>query len=370
MKIVHVIHCCNAGGAEVFVKNLIKEMKNIDPNNQYQLWALHDSASLFNGNKEAMEYEKQYIAELLECGIEIKMVNKQKGLVGRFKMMRDINKLYNSFKPNIINCHLESVTFNVVSSLLFKKVKIYETIHNSVIRRKIIHKYFLNFKIEKYISIAKCVSEVIKMDIKVSDKKIRLIYNGIDVKKFDVIKNFKDDEHSIIAIGRLTKQKNHIFLLQAYKEVCQLCDIKKIKEPILKIYGTGELKNELMTYICDNNLKNVKLMGTTTDVPTVLKENDIYVMSSNWEGFSISLIEAKTAGISIVCTDVGGNNEIIENNKTGFVIEKENIEQLKNCLLKLIIEKDLCRKFYNNCKREKEKFDIKKSAQEYLELYN
>ena len=370
MKIVHVIHCCNAGGAEVFVKNLIKEMKKIEPNNQYQLWTLHDSSSLFNGNKEAIEYEKKYIDELLENGIEVKKVSKQNGLAGRFKMMQDINKLYNNFKPDIINCHLESVTFNVVSSLLFKRVKIYETIHNSIIRRKTIHKYFLNFKIQKYISIAKCVSEVIKRDIRVSNEKIKLIYNGIDVERFDVTKDFKNDAHSIIAIGRLTKQKNHLLLLKSYKEVCQLCDIKKIKKPVLKIYGTGELKDVLMTYIRDNNLKNVKLMGTTTEVPTVLKENDIYVMSSDWEGFSISLIEAKTAGISIICTDVGGNNEIIENGKTGFVTEKGNAEQLKDCLMKLLIQKDLRRKFYNNCKNEKEKFDIKKSAQEYLELYN
>ena len=56
------------------------------------------------------------------------------------------------------------------------------------------------------------------------------------------------------------------------------------------------------------------------DIPELLKESDIYVMSSEWEGLSISLIEALASGIPIVATNAGSNNEVVENNVSGIIV--------------------------------------------------
>lgn len=369
MKLVHVIHCCNAGGAEVFVKNLVEKMKDIDKNIEIQLWAVHDSKKLYKNDLKAVEFEEKYINELEKHKIRVKRISKTNGFMGRINMMIRINSLFNQFHPDVIHCHLESVTFNITSSLFFRRVKIYETIHNSIINKKYIHRYFLNFRIKKYVSIAKCVSSVIKRDLKVKDSKVVQIYNGIDVIKYDITRNVKEENISIIAVGRLTKQKNHILLLQAYKQLIDKCKIERIPIPELKIYGTGNLESLLQNYIYENNLEKCKLMGTSSNIPEILKQNQIYVMSSDWEGLSISLIEAKVSGISIICTDVGGNNEIIDNNETGILVKKGDVDGMARGLFALLTDKKMREKFYKNTKKEKNFFSIEQSASMYLQTY-
>ena len=144
-------------------------------------------------------------------------------------------------------------------------------------------------------------------------------------------------------------------------------EIENKSLPTLNIYGQGELKEELTEYISENHIKNVKLMGITNHVNEVLKQSDIYVMSSNFEGFSISLIEAMVSGIAIVCTDVGGNKEIIGSD-AGILVESNNINQLVKALNK-VLDKNVRQKLYNKCLERRKMFDIRESANRHLELY-
>ena len=85
----------------------------------------------------------------------------------------------------------------------------------------------------------------------------------------------------------------------------------------------------------------VSFLGVRQDIPELLKESDIYVMSSEWEGLSISLIEALTSGIPIVATNAGSNNEVIENDVSGIIVPTKDPEALAEGIYNLIIDKDL-----------------------------
>lgn len=253
-------------------------------------------------------------------------------------------------------------------ALLFESVKIIETIHNEKISHGKLHRYFLNNKLCKIVSIANKVTESINKELRCKNNKVIQIYNGIELDKFECQRTFEEkNEIKMVAIGRLTKQKNHKFLLESFKLLLEKLEIENKQLPILRVYGQGELKEELLNFINENKIKNVKLMGITNEVNEVLKQSDVYIMSSIFEGFSISLIEAMVSGIAVICTDVGGNKEII-GNEAGILVENNNINQMVEALYNSL-DRNVRQKLYIKCLERKKMFDIRESAKQHLELY-
>lgn len=368
MKLVHVIHCCSAGGAEVLAKSIITNIKKLDNNFKIELWVIYEASVLFNKLRSAEEFEEIYKDELENNNITVRIAKKTPGIFGRLNMMRNIRRFYSEFKPDIIHCHLETVTFHVVLSLLFKKVKIVETIHNIKISHKKIHKFILDKKITKYIAISKRVKEIIKEELNVPEGKIEIIYNGIDINPFEEVQKLKKDVKNIVSVGRLSKQKDHLTLLKAFKILKAKCTENNINIPNLNIVGDGELRKTLEKYALENDLSEVRFYGVRNDIPKILSLNEVYVMSSVYEGLSLSLMEAVASGISIVCTDVGSNSEII-NEDNGCLIEKENPYMMADALFELINNVEMRRKFYLNNRNIYRKFDIEECARQHILLY-
>ncbi len=369
MKIVEAIHCCAPGGAEIFVKELLKSMKNIESDNRYELWIIHDAIDIIENKQDAINFENVYIGELEKGGVTVKKISKKDGIINRIKMYKKIKMLYKEFKPDVIHTHLENTTFHICTALLFNKVDIIQTIHNEKIVHKQINRFLLSKRTKKIVSIADKVTEAIKENIRCKENKIVKIYNGVNTKKFFKEREFikLDRPVKIVAVGRLTKQKNHIFLLKVFNEVTKKCLANNEVLPVLEIYGQGEEKDKLEKYIECNKIHNVKLMGVSREIDKVLENSEIYVMSSIFEGFSISLIEALVSCIAIVCTDVGGNKEILGKD-AGVLVESNNIEQMTEALYKLLNEKKR-KDIYEKCLKRKEMFNIEECAKKHLELY-
>ena len=367
-KIVHAIHCCSIGGAEIFVKNLVLQTKKKYPEVDIEVWAIYSANELYNGDESAIEYEAGFIKELDKSGIKVVIMDKKKGIKGRFSLFRQIRNCYKKSKPQFIFCHLETVTFHIISSLFFKKVKIFETIHTNNISNILIHKFFMNFKLNKLITISNNVNNTVLSKLACKENKLHIIKNGINIQQYDVEREILSKKDiNIVSIGRLIDLKNHMLLLLALKKIK---DNKLLKDfnLKLKIYGDGVLKEELCSFVEKNNLSNCFIMGSTNDVPTVLKQADIYVLSSKIEGYSISLIEAMVSGIAIICTDVGGNSEIITNNKNGIIIESGNVNELCDALVRLVQDVELRKNFMIYSKGIKDTFSIEYTVDNYLGL--
>lgn len=369
MRIVNVIHVCSAGGAEIFVKNMIINNKKLFSNNDYELWVLHNASDIYGENNDkALLFEKDYIKELVDNNITVKIIGKKQ--MNRFQFYKAIRRLNKNFKPDIIHCHLESVTINVVLALRFNKVNIIETIHNVKIKYKRIHKYIINKKIKYMISIADTVTKSINKEIKINSAKLVKIYNGVDINKFKCNRKFDEKKKkNIVLIGRLTEQKNYFYFLRNIKTINEMCLNSNIDIPSINIYGQGELEKSIIDYLYSNNIKNVYLQGISNDIANVLSKNDIYLMCSKYEGFSISLIEALSSGISIVCTDVGGNREIIGDN-CGILIECNNDKQLIDSVLKMLKNDKLREEYFKNCRSKAKFFSLDKCCIEHNKLYS
>ncbi len=154
-------------------------------------------------------------------------------------------------------------------------------------------------------------------------KKIHVVPNFIDLKKFKPKKNKKKFRNKILSIGRLEKEKNHRMIINAIAN-------QKIS---LDIIGKGTLKNEL-TNLSIQNRVNVKFIDRVDNnkLPEFISKYPIYVQTSNYEGNPKTILEVMAVGVPIIGTNVDGINDLIKSNYNGYLI---NIGE-ENKLLKYI----------------------------------
>jgi glycosyltransferase involved in cell wall biosynthesis len=152
-----------------------------------------------------------------------------------------------------------------------------------------------------------------------SEKKVFTVHNGINGASF--IRNDSQREkiapYVVGTVGRLYSQKNHKLFLDMAKLLLNSYGRGDMK---FLIVGDGPLRNELEDYA--RHLKidsSVLFAGERTDVPELLQDMDIFVTTSSYEGLSNTIMEAMSAGLPVVATDVGGNGELIVNGETGFI---------------------------------------------------
>lgn len=135
--------------------------------------------------------------------------------------------------------------------------------------------------------------------------KVKVIYNGIDCEKFQfrcekrklLRKKLGYEDKIIIGnIGRLCFQKNQIFLLDVFEEVCRFHD-----NCILLIAGDGPLRDELMKYSRGKAYeKKIVFLGNSDHIPELLSAMDVFVLTSIYEGMPLSALEAQASGLPCV----------------------------------------------------------------------
>jgi glycosyltransferase involved in cell wall biosynthesis len=171
--------------------------------------------------------------------------------------------------------------------------------------------------------------------------KAKVIYNLIDKENIKTFAEeeiqFNFNENSIVAIGRLTGQKRFDILIRAHKLL--------LNEGInnnLVILGEGELRSELETLVKELGVEESVLMpGFIKNPYPYIKNSDLFVVSSDYEGFSLVVAEAMTLGKAIVSTDCTGPSELLGYGEFGVIVDKGNQHTMKDWLKDLLTNKDL-----------------------------
>ena len=138
----------------------------------------------------------------------------------------------------------------------------------------------------------------------------------------------------IVTCGRLTEQKNHAMLINAFAEVQ-----KKYPFATLKIYGDGTLKDKLQKQIDDLGLSSTAhLMGATSDVTRALQTADLFVLSSDYEGMPNALMEAMAAGVPCISTDCpcGGPRELFGEDGSNKLVQCRDVNQMEKAICSVL----------------------------------
>ncbi len=160
---------------------------------------------------------------------------------------------------------------------------------------------------DQYIAISEQVKSYLIKNIGVTPKKIKLIYNGLDLKR--ILRRPSRPPHDIpklIYVGRLEPQKNPEFLLRV---------LSTIKQPWeLSVIGTGSLELALKNLAEELKIApRVRFLGARQDVPQLLADQDFFLFPSLWEGFGLAVVEAAAAGVPVLASDLPVLRELINN---------------------------------------------------------
>ena len=168
------------------------------------------------------------------------------------------------------------------------------------------------------------------------EKKSKVIANPITSSIPDPYDG--EREKRIVAVNRLSQQKNIFMLFRAFKRV-----LEKYPEYTLEIYGKGEQEDELKKYAGELKIdKNVVFMGQKANVHSYIINASMFVSSSDFEGMSNSMLEAMAIGLPVVCTDcpIGGAKMVIKNNLNGLLTPVGDDEEFAKAIIYLIEHPD------------------------------
>ncbi|MFI3283608.1 MAG: glycosyltransferase family 4 protein [Erysipelotrichaceae bacterium] len=159
---------------------------------------------------------------------------------------------------------------------------------------------------------------------------------GVDIERianitFDEDKlkqelNIEEDDFLILSVGELNNNKNHLFVMETL-----LAEFKSNQKLKYYICGVGPNHACYEKFIQDNNLQEqIKLLGYREDIYQIYHLANLFIFPSKREGLPVSLIEAMAAGLIPIVTNVRGNRDVVENGKTGFIIEVGDSQALLN----------------------------------------
>lgn len=199
---------------------------------------------------------------------------------------------------------------------------------------------------------------------KVVQKKTKVIYNPVDLKENAGIALKCKKEKKIVTAGRLMPQKNQKMMIQAFANV-----LKKHPDYKLLIYGEGPEKRELENLCIQLGVeKKVLLPGNVTDIHEQMKDAEIFVLSSDYEGMPNALIEAMCLGLPVISTKVSGATDLVIDHENGILIEIDHQEQLEKAMLELIENKELEEKLARNAIKLNENLEVSKIMRQWTDL--
>lgn len=292
-----------------------------------------------------------------------------------FLSIRKLKEILKQISPDIIHTHVYQ--YNIFpflvtmywSGLKFKHV---HTIHTSGLHyagKTLGHRIKLHVEKKCYHTFSTkliCVSkEVWRKTFKAwgnSCGEMDIIENGVDMTLFDKNKYpLKNDDKFVISyVARLVDGKNHTTLLKAFKLLNN-----KYGNIYLWLIGDGNLKDELEAYTKENKLENnVCFLGNINNVPYMLSQASIAAFPSEYEGFSVAMVEMMAMGLPVVCSRIQCFKDLLgEDGALYFSVHDS--EELAKQIEKLYLSKALLEKYIDNSLRISSRYSIENMVQKH-----
>ncbi|MDR1895905.1 MAG: glycosyltransferase [Prevotellaceae bacterium] len=352
-RVLQVITTLYTGGAEKLL---------VDSIPLYKSKGIDMALLLLNGTKTPIseELQKQNVTVYSLSNGNIKSV------YNPFHIFRIIPYLK---KYGIIHVHLFPTLYWVALAKLlsFSNVKLIFTEHNTYNRRmkkrlwsildKCIYKQY-----DKIVSITTEVDTRIKCHLSSADDRFKVINNGINLSYFFDFQEIKsiNPNKTIIQVSAFRPQKDQATIIRALQYLSSNIN--------LLLVGDGENRSKCEDLVKELNMSNrVFFLGIRMDIPQLLKSADIIVLSSHYEGLSLSCIEAMASGKPFIASDVPGLHDVVDG--AGLLFPVGDEKKLAEKINSLLSDKDFYEKTAATCLERAKKYDINRMVDQYIELY-
>ena len=255
--------------------------------------------------------------------------------------MREVKRKIKEIQPDIIHLHSPRATFlgMMTKFLTFQKSKIVVTAHGWIPDRLKLMKLYEYLYVQsikrsdKIVAVSNQVKEIL-IKHNVDPDRVAVIHNGIEVSDSVVVQKPLLNKKRFIFLGRFIEEKGVIFLLNAVERL----HLKFPGSFDLSIYGEGPLLSQIEETVAHKKLSNISIHGFVQpdEVIKLLNKHDIFLISSVQEGFPYTLLEALSAGLTVISTDVGGIKEALHDCHNGFLVPAKDENKLVQVMEKMI----------------------------------
>lgn len=354
MKILQVITSMSVGGAEKLVSEiapLLQEKGHLvdvllfdGTDTSFKLALQKKGIRIFEFSKGGLVYNPLYILKL-------------------FSFLK---------KYDIVHTHNTAPQLFAAFGSVLCSVVLVTTEHNTSNRRrgwkwyKPIDRWMYN-QYETVITISDKAEENLKDYLGHYDTHICTVYNGVNISHFKDAKSDDSlrrniDKKIIVMVAGFRYQKDQDTLIRAMKYL-----LKEKYE--LWLVGDGERRELLEQLVNKEKMESiVRFLGIRSDIPTILKTADVVVMSSHFEGLSLSSIEGMSVGKPFIASDVDGLHEITIG--AGVLFPHGDAEQLAEEIEKLMQCPNYYKEVADRCLERASKYDIKVMVEQYIDVYN
>lgn len=350
MKILQVITSLHTGGAE----KLIVDMVPLYIAQGHQVDVL-----LFDGT------DTPFKRQLQEKGVTVYELGKGRSVynpMNLFKLVPFLRK-YDIVHTHNTACQL----FAAIGSVLCSVVLV-TTEHTTSNRRRDWkwYRFIDKWMYSRYKKVI-CISDQAQKNLLAylgNVSNVVTIYNGIDYSLFKNARSLNGlrikDETIVTMVAGFRYQKDHETLIRA---------IAHLPENVrLWLIGDGERRSMLEQLARELGIENrVRFWGVRSDIPEMLKTSDIIVMSSHFEGLSLSSIEGMSVGKPFVASDVDGLHEITKG--AGILFPHGDDHKLAETISRLISDKSYYNEIANRCMERASHYDIHITVEKYQNIY-
>ena len=256
----------------------------------------------------------------------------------------ELQKYIDDYAPDVIHTHLFEAEI-VSRAVNYPDARWFSHCHDNmrqfrpfdwrtITQRKLLTNYLeRRFLLKRYkhnggntfLAISNSTAQYFRKVLPRSLASVKVFPNAIDYRRFyspsAKKKSFLGEGLNLVSVGSLLENKNHVFQIEVVKILIDTGIQVK-----LKIIGDGMTTREKILHkIKEYELEsNVELLGNINNVEKHLWQSDVFIHSAFSEAFGLVLIEAMAAGLPVVSLDGGGNRDIMNNGKNGFLITEHN----------------------------------------------
>lgn len=316
IKILHIIDSLGLGGAQIIIKGIFEYQQS---NNNIFLVTLR---------------EKKITIKIDHKNINIYHSCKKYSLAPLFFLKDFIKKE----KIEVLHCHLvRSQIFGyILKKIYFPNIKLIFHEHGRIFTNNLIYNVFLKLaksKVDLFLAVSRVTRDQLSKKINIENNKIKVLYNFINLDKFnkkniscDIEKERKNlgiEENDLIIgyVGRLAKIKGVRYLIKA---------LAYLKFPYkVLIIGDGSEKAYLEYLSRKNKVdNNVLFLGYRNDIVSIYSLLDVLVVPSLSESFGLSVVEAQASGVPVIASNILALNEIIKDRENGLLFEVKDKKDL------------------------------------------
>ena len=353
-----------AGGKERRLTELMKAFK-LNPDIQFEL--------------AVMDKEIHY-KEVLDLSINIHyLVRKTKK---DFSIFRKFYKICKNYKPDMVHCWDSMTAIYAIPACQLLKIKLVNgMIVDTPVKQSFFNKYRLRTSsVIPFSNIIIGNSRAGLTAYGVPEKKSACIYNGMNLSRFENIKEpslirreiLGDDHEGFFVAGMVAafeERKDYKTLIKAATKLVSTYDHIRFV-----LVGEGAYYQEIKDSVPQSSLNRIIFLGKRSDIESIVNIFDVGILLTNsdvhGEGLSNSIIEYMALGKPVIATRGGGTNELVFDDHNGFLVDAFNAEQVVRSVEALLNNKELSKRFgENGIQMVREKFDIEKIIPQYIRTY-